>query len=325
MIMTRTPLRITFVGGGTDLRSYYKEHGPGAVVNAAINKYIYIIVNKKFDDAIRVSYSKTEIVDSIDKIEHTTVREALRMLGIEKGIEIVSISDIPSRGTGLGSSSSFLVGLLNALHAWQGELASPKQLAEEAIHIKDEVLKEAEGKQDEYIAAYGGLQFIEFNSDETVLPKHIAMKKEDISCLIKHLQLMYTGKQRNASAILNSQAVDASKHVETYNKMRDLAYELKDKLVKGEWMETGALMHKNWLLKRTLQESISNGDIDTWYNKGINAGALGGKLIGAGGGGFLLFFTPPDKHEGVRRALPELKEIPFDFEPFGSRIIYVGE
>ncbi len=323
--MTRTPLRITFVGGGTDLRSYYKDHGPGAVVNAAINKYVYIIVNKKFDDAIRVSYSKTEIVDSVDEIQHTTVREALRMLGIDKGIEIVSISDIPSNGTGLGSSSSFLVGLLNALHAWQGELVSQNRLAEEAIHIKDEILKEAEGKQDEYIAARGGLQFMQFNSDESVDVRHIVMKEEHMHMLQQHLQLMYTGKQRSAPGILNSQSSSASAHIEAYNSMRDLAYELAKKLPSGHWEETGALLHKNWSLKQTLSEGITDRQINEWYNRGIAAGASGGKLIGAGGGGFLLSFTPPEKQDSVRKALPELHEVKFSFEPFGSRIIYVGD
>jgi len=324
MIITRTPLRITFVGGGTDLASYYRLNGPGAVINAAINKYIYIVINKKFDDAIRLSYSKTEIVKTVDEIRHPAVKAALKYLGIDGGIEIVSISDIPSRGTGLGSSSSFVVGLLNALHAWKGELVGPKQLAEEALYLRNE-LNEGEGKQDEYAAAYGGFHLMEFHKDESVELKPIVMGNTDIEKFKNHLLLMYTGKQRSATDILKNQATNVGAHVDAYNSMRDLAYELYNKLTSGNWQDTGELLHKNWLLKKTLAGEISDELIDQWYNKGIHAGATGGKLIGAGGGGFLLFFAPPEKHESIIKALPELKPVAFDFEPFGSRIIFVGD
>ncbi len=325
MIMTKTPLRITFVGGGTDLPGYYKNYGGGAVVSAAINKYIHIVVNKKFDNRIRVSYSRTEIVDSVDKIQHPTVREALKLLKIDGGIEIVSISDIPSGGTGLGSSSTFLVGLLNALHAWKGEFVSPKELAEEAVRIERGILKEPGGKQDQYIAAYGGIKLMEFNEDESVVLKPVIAKESDYMLLKNHLMLLYTGLQRSSAQIHSKQADAIQKHVSEYNKMRDLSYALFDSICNGRWARTGKFLDQNWKLKRTLSEGISDSKIDAMYNKALATGALGGKLIGAGGGGFLLMFAPPAKHAAIKRALPQLKEEPFGFEVLGSRIVYVGE
>jgi D-glycero-alpha-D-manno-heptose-7-phosphate kinase len=324
MIMTKTPLRITFVGGGTDLPSFYKAHGPGAVVSAAINKYIYIIVNKKFDDKIRVSYSVTEIVDKVEQIKHPTIREALRLLKIDGGIEIVSISDIPSEGTGLGSSSSFLVGLLNALHAWRGELASPKQLAEEAVKIEREILKEPGGKQDQYIAAYGGIQFMEFNSDESVVVKPVLLQEEKRVALRDSLILMYTGKDRKSTDIHRNQMKETHNKAELYKKMKDLAGQLYNSLSKGRIEETGKMLHENWLLKKQLASGISDQNIDVMYNSAISAGAEGGKLIGAGGGGFMLFYAKKDKHKKINEAL-RLRLEPFDFESLGSRIIHVGE
>lgn len=278
MIMTKTPLRITFVGGGTDIQSFYKKHGPGAVVSAAINKYIYIIVNKKFDGKIRVSYSTTEIVDRVDELKHPTVREALKLLNIDGGIEIVSISDIPSEGTGLGSSSSFLVGLLNALHAWKGELVSQRQLAEEAVKIEREILKEPGGKQDQYIAAYGGIQYIEFNKDESVIVKPIVMEEEKKRLLRENLILMYTGKHRKSTEIHKNQMKETDNKVELYGKMRDLAEKMYESLSKGKIEETGRLLHENWLLKKQLTAGISDNEIDVLYDKAISAGAEGGKL-----------------------------------------------
>lgn len=325
MIMTRTPLRITFTGGGTDISSYYREHGPGAVVNAAINKYIYITVNKKFDNEIRVSYSKTEIVPHVSDIQHPTVREALRLLGIDGGIEIVSMSDIPSGGTGLGSSSSFLVGLLNALHAWKGEFAPPRQLAEEAVEIERNVLREPGGKQDEYIAAYGGLQFMEFNRDESVVVKPIIMAEEARDGLWRHLQMLYTGRQRASADLHKVQSAGTLPNLKSYDSMRDLANRLYGNLTNGDWRDTGRLMHENWMLKKKLAGGISDNTIDDWYSRALAAGAIGGKIMGAGGGGFLLLFTPPERHEAVRLALPELVEQEFEFEPQGSSIVYVGD
>ena len=324
MIMTKTPLRVTFAGGGTDIPSFYREHGPGAVVSAAINKYIYIIVNKKFDGRIRVSYSVTEIVDSLEELKHPAVREALRLLGISGGIEIVSISDIPGEGTGLGSSSSFLVGLLNALHAWKGELASPKQLAEEAVRIEREILKEPGGKQDQYMAAFGGMQYMEFHKDESVVLKPIIMPEEKKRILRENLIMLYTGKHRKSASIHANQMKETRNKVELYGKMKDLAAVLSDSLSKGRIEDTGKLLHDNWMLKKQLANGISDDSIDAMYKSAMDSGAEGGKLMGAGGGGFLLFYADKESHGRITDALG-LRMEPFNFESLGSRIVHVGE
>ena len=225
MFISKTPLRITFVGGGSDIREYYSKYGRGSVLSAAINKFIYIVVNKKFDSKIRVSYSKTEIVDSVNKIEHPSVREALKLLEIEGGIEIVSISDIPSGGTGLGSSSTFLVGLLNALHAWKGEFVSPKELAEEAVKIEREILHEPGGKQDQYMAAYGGIQQLEFYADEKVGVRPVISSTETIRNFERSLLLLYTGIQRSSTDIHKVQMQKVEKKSVNYEKMVQMADE----------------------------------------------------------------------------------------------------
>lgn len=325
MIMSRTPLRITFVGGGSDLPSFYRDNGPGAVVSATIDRYIYVIVNKKFDDKIRVSYSKTEIVEEVEEIEHPTVREALRLLNIDGGIEIVSISDIPSTGTGLGSSSTFLVGLLNALHAYKGEYASAKQLAEEAVLIEREILQEPGGKQDQYAAAYGGINLFEFYSDETVSVKPLITKEEYRSTLERSLLLLYTGMSRKSTNIHREQSISISKKVPVYKEMVNLAYRFYDDLISGDIDNLGKLLHENWKLKKTLASGISTTSIDEIYENTIGAGALGGKIVGAGGGGFLLLMTPEEKRAAVISASRPLREENVSMEYTGSRIMFVGE
>ena len=324
MFISKTPLRITFVGGGTDIKEYYSNYGRGSVLSAAINKYIYITVNKKFDSNIRVSYSKTEIVDSVDKIEHPSVREALKMLGIDGGIEILSISDIPSGGTGLGSSSTFIVGLLNALHAWIGEFVSPMELAEEAVKIEREILKEPGGKQDQYMASFGGIQKLNFYSDERVELNPVIMDSEKLKEFEDSLLLLYTGIQRNSGNIHDIQKKTVSDNLASYGEMVKIADEAYISLNKGEYGSLGKLMHANWLLKKSLANGISDKKIDDWYERGIKSGALGGKLIGAGGGGFLLFLCDPFIKRDILESLPELRQEEFRFEPEGSRIIYVG-
>lgn len=325
MIMSRTPLRITFVGGGTDIPSYYREYGPGAVVSASINKYIYVAVNKKFDSKIRVSYSVTEIVDSVDEIKHPTVREALKLLDIDGGVEIVSISDIPSRGTGLGSSSTFLVGLLNALHAYKGEHASSLQLAEEAVKIEREILGEPGGKQDQYMAAYGGIQFMEFHQDERVSVKPVIMSEEIRAKLQSNLLLMYTGRERSSTEIHRVQANGVSSKLESYHLMKGMAFEMFDAMCKGDTDEIGKLLHRNWEQKRQLADGITDRNIDAWYQSAMSNGAIGGKMIGAGGGGFLLLFASPDMHGKIIGGLTGLKQETFNIEYDGSRIIFVGD
>lgn len=323
--MSRTPLRITFVGGGTDIPSYYREYGPGAVVSASVDKYIYVAVNKKFDSKIRVSYSVTEIVDRVEEIRHPTVREALKLLDIDGGIEIVSISDIPSKGTGLGSSSTFLVGLLNALHAYKGEHASPLQLAEEAVKIERQILGEPGGKQDQYMAAYGGIQFMEFHPDERVSIKPVIMNEDARTELKSNLMLLYTGRERSSTDIHRVQASGVTSKVQDYHIMKGLAFELFDAMCNGSTSSVGTLLDRNWQHKKSLASGISDSDIDKWYATALENGASGGKMIGAGGGGFLLLYAPQDAQERIVAKLPELKPEPFNIEYNGSRIIFVGD
>ena len=324
MIITRTPFRISFVGGGTDLPDFYRVKS-GAVVSTAINKYMYVMVNQRFTDAIRVSYySKTEIVDSMDEIKHPLVREALKLVGITRGIEVASIADVHA-GAGLGSSASFTVGLLNALYAYQGILKSAEELAKEACHIEIDILGEPVGKQDQYIAAYGGFRYIQFNPDDTVFTEPIIWSAENREELGQNLLLLYTGDVHEAGSILGEQKANLKQgdKMASLEKLRDMAYELKEQLNNNASPGIlGEFLHQGWLLKRELADSISSDKIDGYYEKALAAGALGGKLLGAGGGGFLLLYCPGERQPQVREALG-LRELEFSFEPEGSKIIYV--
>jgi D-glycero-alpha-D-manno-heptose-7-phosphate kinase len=327
MIISRTPLRISFAGGGSDLHAFYK-HEAGAVVSTAINRYVYITVNKKFDQKIRASYSITEMVNSVDELKHELIREALRLLELDGGIEITSISDIPSRGTGLGSSSTYTVGLLNALHAYFGRRTGAERLAREACEIEIDRCDKPIGKQDQYIAAYGGLQFIQFNPDGTVFVDPVICLPETRQTLQERLLLMYTGLTRSSQQILAEQ----QGNIENDNSRRRmlqamtrLAIELRESLCKNDLDSFGGILHQGWLLKREMASGISNRDIDDWYERARQHAAIGGKLLGAGGGGFLLFYAPAERHPAIVRALKELRPTPFRFEPQGSKIIYVEE
>jgi D-glycero-alpha-D-manno-heptose-7-phosphate kinase len=324
MIITRTPFRISFVGGGTDLPDFYR-FAPGAVVSTAINKYMYVVVNRRFTDAIRVSfYSRTEIVDAVGDIQHPVVREALKLVGITKGIEITSIADVHA-GAGLGSSGSFTVGLLNALYAYQGALKSAEELAREACHIEIDILGEPIGKQDQYIAAYGGFRYLQFNPDETVFTEPIIWPKENTEQLAQNLLLLYTGDVREASHILAEQKENTrlGNKMDSLQKLHDMAFELKDRLNNNASPHIlGEFLHHGWTLKRDLASGISSSKIDEYYQKALHAGALGGKVSGAGGGGFLLLYCPEDKRSAVKETLG-LRELEFSFEPEGSKIIYV--
>jgi D-glycero-alpha-D-manno-heptose-7-phosphate kinase len=326
MIISRTPFRVSFVGGGTDLREFYTKTY-GAVTSTAINRYMYVTVNRVssyFDYKIRVSYSKTELVKKVKDVRHPIVREALMLMGLDGGLEIHSMADIPSQ-TGLGSSSSFTVGLLNALHAFKGEHASAEQLAQEACKIEIEVLKEPIGKQDQYIAAYGGLKHIRFNPDETVYVDPIICSPDTREALFSNLMMFFTGWSRPASSILSKQKKATVDKIGVLTKMRDLTKELNEVLTSGKDLDRfGRLLHENWMLKRELVGGISNTGIDEYYEKACDAGALGGKLLGAGGGGFLLFYVEKQNQDRVRKALSKLMEVDVNFEPQGSKIIYVG-
>lgn len=324
LVITKTPFRITFTGGSTDFPGYFTKYGQGAVVSATIDKYVYVTIGKHFyKDELRISYSKTEnAIKKIDQIEHPTVKEALRMFDIKGGIQIISMTEIPSRGTGVGSSSSFLVGLLNALHAWVGESVSKRQLAEEAIKIERETLKEPGGWQDQYMAAFGGVQLMEFSKDRNVSLKPTLLDKTSRELLQKHLLLLYTGVERASSSVHANQHDEISKHLKEYKRMAELAHKTYECMGDGNWYQIGKLLDENWKLKKMLSKKISNDTIDGWYAKAKKAGAIGGKLIGAGGGGFLLLFADPKKQSAIKRALPDLKEEQFAFEPYGSRVIH---
>lgn len=324
MVMTRAPLRITFVGGGTDLPFYYEKRDYGAVVSSAINKYIYVTVNRKFDDNIRVSYSKTEIVDSVDKIEHPTVRESLRLLGIENGIEVVSISDIPSRGTGLGSSSTFLVALLHALHSYKGEFVNADELAREAVKIERHILREEGGMQDQYIASHGGINLMKFRNDGSVDMTSAISHDSNIKRIEDALLLLYTNRERSSTEIHRDQISNSSERMETYDKMKNLAEVTFKAICDGDIEALGEFMNINWELKKSLSNKISDKWIDEKYEKALRLGAKGGKLVGAGGGGFLLLLAEPEKHEGIVKELG-LRKVDFKFSQSGSRVIFVGE
>jgi D-glycero-alpha-D-manno-heptose-7-phosphate kinase len=326
VIITRTPLRISFAGGGSDFPAVYRRDF-GAVVATAINKYMYITVNPKFDKKIRASYSITEMVDRVDDLKHDLIREALRMTGITGGIEITSISDIPSRGTGLGSSSTYTVGLLHALHAYVGRHVGAKRLAEEACEIELERLGRPIGRQDQYIAAYGGLQFMRFEPDG-VLVEPLLPGGDFRRDLEAHLLLLYTGMTRRAESILAEQARNLENGETALDgalRLRDLALDLRAAILDRRLEAVGEILDAGWQIKRGLASGISNPQIDEWYGRARSAGAIGGKLVGAGGGGFLLVFAPPRAHAGIVECLPELRPVPIHLEPFGSRIIYVEE
>ncbi len=322
MIISKTPFRISFAGGVSDLQDYY-QHSYGSVISTSIDKYIYVTVNKKFDNHIRVSYSKTEIVEKVGEIQHPIVREALQLLDLDGGLEITTIADIPS-GTGLGSSSAFTVGLLNALHAYKGEHAGAEKLAQEACEIEIRRLHEPIGKQDQYACAYGGLNTIRFNSDETVFVNPIIAHTQTIEQLNANLLLVYTGVNRKASTILSESKQNMKVLYRQVDKLKELSHEMAEALRNNDLSSFGELLHTAWEYKKKTGK-VTNKTIDTIYKKARKAGALGGKILGAGGGGFLLLYIEKQKQEPVRKALNDLTETSFRLEPQGSRIIYVEE
>ncbi len=321
MIISKTPLRVSFVGGGTDLPDFYEEHG-GAVVSTSIDNWIHVIVRRRFEGDLRVSYSRTEIVDSVDAVEHEVVREALRMTGLPRGLDILTLADVPSRGTGLGSSSAVTVGLLLALYGYQGVYKSSFELAEEASEIEISILGKPIGRQDQYAVAVGGFNFIEFLKGGGVRVEPLITPNRTIKRLHRSLLLFYTGRQRAASGVLTEQreAIRAGSATEALKGMRDLAYELRERLGHGDVDAVGPLLHRNWQLKRSLVNGVSDAELDRWYQRALDAGATGGKLLGAGAGGFLLVVVPPDRQARVRRAMSELREVPFHFSARGTQV-----
>ena len=324
MIISRTPLRMSFAGGGSDLPAYYREFG-GAVVSTAINQYVYVNVNKKFDNGIRVGYSKNEEVSSVKEIAHPLVRSALEYLQISGGVEITTIADIPSSGTGLGSSSSFTVGLLHALHEYRSKTVDAKTLAQEACHIEIDLCEEPIGKQDQFAAAFGGFNFIEFHADESVTVSPIACQDQTLQTLQDNLLVFYTGKTRSASSLLKEQSAEMGRSEQkqkTMHQMVQLARDLKNELTSNRLDAMGEILHAGWMLKKSLVSGISETEIDCWYEVAMAAGAQGGKILGAGAGGFLVFYAPKEHHFAITAALPVLKVVPMTFDLLGSQIIF---
>jgi D-glycero-alpha-D-manno-heptose-7-phosphate kinase len=327
VIISRTPFRVSLVGGGSDIRQYYRTR-PGTVIATAIKRYMYVTVNKRFDDSLRVSYTKTEIVARAKDLQHDLIREALAIVGIQGGVEITTIADLPA-GIGLASSSTVTVGVLNALHAFLGRHVSADQLAREACEVEIERLKRPIGKQDQYIAAYGGFQRIRFNSNETVEVNPIICSEKTSRHLSSRLMLFYTGIQRSASAILAETTrrlgSDAALRG-TLDQMVSLAEELRSHLLRQDATQVGTLLARAWELKKQTGSTVSNGTLDAYYTRARRAGAEGGKVLGAGGGGCLLLHVPRTHQTAVRRSMLRagLKEVPFGLEPEGSKIIYVG-
>ncbi len=325
MIISRTPLRISFAGGGTDLPSYYRGHGGGAVTSAAIDKYVHVLVNRKFDPSIRVAYSRTENVDRLEDLQHELVREAMRLAGVENALEVHTIADIPGEGTGLGSSSTLTVGLLNALYYYRGIHKEPAELGAAACSIELDRLGGTAGKQDQYIAAFGGIQYFDFHADDAVRVSPIPLPARDRESLSDHLSLYYTGITRRAEGILKEQSARTSEKLDAYERIRQLAGEARSALIDRDFERLGEIVDEGWQLKRGLSSGISNGEIDARYAAARAAGAYGGKITGAGGGGFLLLVHPPERSRQIATALSPMERLPVRVTSEGSRILFYGE
>jgi D-glycero-alpha-D-manno-heptose-7-phosphate kinase len=326
MIITRTPFRVSFVGGGSDLPCFFRRQ-EGCVVSASISKHMYISVHRYFESRqFYLKYSQVELVDSLGEIRHPIIREAARLVDVGPGIELTSTADVPA-GTGLGSSSSFAVGVLHALYAYRGILVSKERLAREASEIEIEKLQEPIGKQDQYSAAFGGLNFIRFHSDDRVSVEPILLDRATREHLESNLLMFYLGGTRPSGSVLREQCGNMlqQSHFDVVVRMTELAQQFRDLMWQKKCDELGPLLHQAWSLKRSLASGITNGRIDGFYSRALKAGALGGKLLGAGGSGFLLLYCHREKQAGVCAELAELKPFPLRFDMQGTRLIYVGE
>lgn len=324
IIVTRTPLRLSLAGGGTDLPAFY-ELEDGAVISSAIDKYIYVTVKRHgsfFDEPIRVNYSKSEMVEEVAEIENDIVRECLRFLDIDKPVYVSTVGDLPA-SSGLGGSSSFAVGLLNALHAYRGERVTAGQLAEEASYVEIEVLKQPIGKQDQYAAAFGGINLFEFRSGGSVRVEPVRLVNGIVHDLFDHIMMFWSGVPRDAGTVLREQSENTIDRRSALCEMKDHAARIRTELARAtpDLAAIGETIHDSWLLKRGLASTISTGQIDEWHSRAMDAGAWGGKVAGAGGGGFLMFLVPADCRESVRRALVDLVEVPVRHEVHGSQVV----
>lgn len=326
MIVTKTPLRASFFGGGTDFKNYYQKSkfGYGTVISLALDMYVYIVVNKRFDDKIRIVYSGNELVDSVDEIKHNIIREALKITNITSGIEILYLANLPmtNLGIGLASSSALAVGVLSALHEFKGETISKEALAREAIDLEINHLHQQIGIQDQYAVSYGGFNKYEFNSDNTVTIKNIDIDEKIKDGLFSKILLFYTGLTRDSKSIFEKQKETTLNKSEILDEMVEIANKSYKLLKDNMYDEFGYLLDKAWNVKKKFADNISNDLIDEMYSKAINSGALGGKILGAGGGGFLLLYVPLDKQNNVRKALKKFKEVKFSYNKFGTQVVY---
>lgn len=320
MIIVQAPLRVSLFGGGTDFPTYFNEKG-GCVLSAAIDKYIFVTIKKRFDQKLRIGYTKTELVDCLDDIQHELIREALRKTKITQGVEISTMGDIPTHGSGLGSSSTVTVGALHAMYTYLGELPSAEKIAKEACWIEIDTLKAPIGIQDQYIAAYGGFCFIEFTRNNGVQIKRIKLDPYHWRLLNSNLMLFYTGITRKSSSILSEQVTNIKERYAVLDEMKKLAHIAYDELNAGNVDAIGTLLHESWMLKKSLASQISNGFIDDLYQTACQAGSIGGKISGAGGGGFLLLYCPYEKQETLRNTL-KLQELPFTLGANGTKVIF---
>lgn len=321
MIISQTPLRISFVGGGTDMPSYY-ENTPGMVISTTIDKYLFVIINERFDDKIYINYMKKEIVNNVNEIEHELVREAMKMTGVLKGVEITMLADIPSTGSGLGSSSTLTVGLLNALYNYLGKQVTAEKLASEACQIEIDILKKPIGKQDQYIAAYGGVNKFIFKDDGTVESIPLNLSRDNRIKLGSNILLHFTNITRKADTILSDQKNNTQDNLALLNSLVDLVGELEYEFSIDNWDALGRLLKQNWDIKKHLARGITMPEIDEMVEIALNNGAIGVKIAGAGGGGFLLSYVPRNEQDNFRKAMNNYMELPFMLEPFGSRIVY---
>jgi D-glycero-alpha-D-manno-heptose-7-phosphate kinase len=320
VIITQTPLRIGLVGGGTDLPGYYREHG-GRVLNAAIDKYVYVVVKQRFDDDIYVNYSTKEIVSRVEDLQHELVREAMHMAGVRGGVEITTLADIPSAGSGLGSSSSVTVGLLHALFAYQGRQVTAEELAERACAIEIDRCRKPIGKQDQYVAAFGGICDIHFGPGDRVFVDQLKVSSLVRRQIQDELLLFFTGITRSANTILGEQTANIADRLPQLAQLRDLAGEAASGLRDGDVNALGTALNKSWQAKRVLASGVSNPQIDQMIEAALAAGATGAKVTGAGGGGFLLVVCPLERQRAAREQLAAMKELPINIEPFGSRVV----
>lgn len=321
MIIVQTPLRVSFFGGGTDFPSYFMEEG-GCVLTTAIDKFIFVTIKERFDQKLRVGYTKTEMVDSLSELQHELIREAFKKAGIESGVEITTMGDIPSEGSGLGSSATVTVGALHAMYSYLGELVQAEQLAQEACEIEIDILGKPSGVQDQYIAAYGGFRFLEFKTDGKILTEKITLENGLRKKLNENTMLFFTGVTRRSSTVLTEQKQNIRNRLSILSEMKHIAHIAKGEIIDGKIDRLGELLHESWLLKKQLASQISNNELDDIYCAARKAGALGGKISGAGGGGFLLLYCPHERQDAVRQALQGMQELPFKLEPDGSKVIF---